>query len=96
MCVRWSVPKKSRVTILLLYEVCGTSGDDAGLEVFWLKASLFGNARKHLRADLVVVVECPCEALVAFTDELGVRAFADADVFDPADAMQRAEYFLSL
>ena len=66
------------------------------LEVIWPQAGLFGNSGQHLRADLFAVMERPREAFIAFADELSVRAFADPNVFDPADTMQCAENLLRL
>jgi hypothetical protein len=66
------------------------------LEVIWSQTRLFGDAGQHLRADLFAIMERSSEAFIAFADKLSVRAFTDANIFDPANAMQCAENLLRL
>jgi hypothetical protein len=55
----------------------------------WCEACLLGDAREHLGADFVGVVEGPGEVRVAFAAELLVGAAFDDVVLDPADAQER-------
>ena len=74
MCVRWSVPRKSRVTILLLYEVCGVAGAIGGSLV--LDESVCGKVALEMPDPSSVGERLDHDCCVPMRDYVGLKLIA--------------------